>query len=99
MTKYVFVTGGVVSSLGKGLASAALGHNQLFEILATGRCTVDLLIYMKANYKLSRYTLNAVATQFVGDQKEDIAHADIYRYFDGTPEERRRYTMLLTAYM
>ena len=25
MTKYVFVTGGVVSSLGKGLASAALG--------------------------------------------------------------------------
>ena len=75
----------------KMLASAALGHNQLFEILSTGRCTVDLLIYMKANYKLSRYTLNAVATQFVGDQKEDIAHADIYRYFDGTPEERKRY--------
>ena len=25
MTRYVFITGGVVSSLGKGLASAALG--------------------------------------------------------------------------
>ena len=25
MTKFVFVTGGVVSSLGKGLASASLG--------------------------------------------------------------------------
>ena len=25
MTKYIFVTGGVVSSLGKGIASAALG--------------------------------------------------------------------------
>jgi CTP synthase len=25
MTRYIFVTGGVVSSLGKGLASAAVG--------------------------------------------------------------------------
>ena len=25
MTRYVFITGGVVSSLGKGIASAALG--------------------------------------------------------------------------
>jgi CTP synthase len=25
MTRYIFITGGVVSSLGKGLASAALG--------------------------------------------------------------------------
>ncbi|MCA8958513.1 MAG: hypothetical protein KDC87_20720, partial [Planctomycetes bacterium] len=25
MTKYIFVTGGVVSSLGKGLTSAAIG--------------------------------------------------------------------------
>src|SRR5262245_1709298 len=26
MTKYIFVTGGVVSALGKGLASASIGH-------------------------------------------------------------------------
>src|ERR1051325_7674526 len=26
MSKYIFVTGGVVSSLGKGLASASIGH-------------------------------------------------------------------------
>ena len=26
MSKYVFVTGGVVSSLGKGILSASLGH-------------------------------------------------------------------------
>ena len=25
MTKYIFITGGVVSSLGKGMASAAIG--------------------------------------------------------------------------
>ncbi|MDH4362386.1 MAG: hypothetical protein OEW33_16805, partial [Nitrospirota bacterium] len=26
MSKFLFVTGGVVSSLGKGLSSAAIGH-------------------------------------------------------------------------
>ena len=26
MSRYIFVTGGVVSSLGKGLATASLGH-------------------------------------------------------------------------
>ncbi|HJT23248.1 MAG TPA: hypothetical protein VJ873_01640, partial [bacterium] len=26
MTKYIFVTGGVVSSLGKGIASASIGR-------------------------------------------------------------------------
>ena len=26
MTKYIFVTGGVVSSLGKGLTAASIGH-------------------------------------------------------------------------
>ena len=75
----------------KHLSSAAMGFNKLFEIKTTGRTTLDLLLYMKTNYKLSKYTLNAVATQFVGDQKEDIAHADIYRYFDQGPEERAKY--------
>ena len=39
MTRYVFITGGVVSSLGKGLGSAALGallasprHNRLRKL-------------------------------------------------------------------
>ena len=75
----------------KRLSSAAMGYNELFEILATGRVTLDLLLYMKTNYKRSRYTLNAIATEFIGDQKEEISHADIYRYYDGTPEQRAKY--------
>jgi DNA polymerase delta subunit 1 len=75
----------------KRLSSAAMGFNELFEILCTGRVTLDLLLYVKTNYKRSRYTLNAIATEFIGDQKEEISHADIYTYYDGTPEQRTRY--------
>ena len=75
----------------KRLSSAAMGYNELFQILATGRVTLDLLLYVKTNYKRSRYTLNAIATEFIGDQKEEISHADIYTYYDGTPEQRTRY--------
>ena len=38
MTKYIFVTGGVVSSLGKGLASASIGR-----LMESHGYTVNLL--------------------------------------------------------
>lgn len=75
----------------KTLCSAAMGFNKLFEINATGRITLDLLMYVKVNYALSRYTLNAVAEHFVGDVKDDIEHTDIYEYYEQGPAERARY--------
>jgi len=75
----------------KNLSSAAMGFNQLFELLPAGRVSLDLLLYMKTNYKLSRYTLDAVATKFVGDQKIEISHDDVHRFYDMGPAERARY--------
>ena len=40
MARYIFITGGVVSSLGKGLASAALGA-LLLEQAGEGQCAAE----------------------------------------------------------
>lgn len=75
----------------KTLSSAAMGYNQLFELLCAGRTSLDLLLYIKTNYALSRYTLDSVATHFVGDQKIPISHDDVRRYFETGPTERALY--------
>ena len=41
MTKFIFVTGGVVSSLGKGIAAASLGA--ILEARGLGRASPPLL--------------------------------------------------------
>ena len=41
MTKYIFVTGGVVSGLGKGITAASLGRllkTRGLKVAARGRC-------------------------------------------------------------
>ncbi len=42
------------------------------------------------DYKLSSYTLNAVATHFLGDQKEDVHHSIISDLQKGNADTRRR---------
>lgn len=47
MTKYVFITGGVVSSLGKGIASASLGA--IFEARGLSVCLMKLDPYLNVD--------------------------------------------------
>jgi len=75
----------------KTLSSSAMGQNDLHEILADGRCTLDLLLYVKTTYQRSRYTLDAISKEFLGAQKNEITHAEIYSFYDGTNEQRARY--------
>ena len=82
----------------KELTSAALGFNELHEILCAGRCTLDVMLYVKTNYQRSRYTLDAIAAEFVGEQKHEITHADIYQYYEQGPEQRAAYSAQLDAY-
>ena len=42
MARLIFITGGVVSSLGKGLASAALGALQSYGDPSIGSTVIDL---------------------------------------------------------
>ena len=55
-----------------------------------GRFILDMIVVVRANYKLHSYSLNSVSTHFLGDQKEDIHHSQISVLQDGTDIDRRR---------
>lgn len=61
----------------KTLESAALGRNELKQIIIPGRVEIDLYMVMKRGHKLNSYKLNAVCEKFFGGQKDDISYADI----------------------
>jgi DNA polymerase delta subunit 1 len=45
---------------------------------------------IQREYKLRSYTLNSVASEFLGEQKEDVHHSIITDLHNGTNDERRR---------
>lgn len=61
----------------KTLESAALGKNELKQIIIPGRVEIDLFMVMKRGYKLNSYKLNAVCDEFFGGNKDDITYSDI----------------------
>lgn len=71
-------------------SSKAYGTRDSKETPLDGRLQLDLLQYMQREYKLRSYTLNAVCSQFLGEQKEDVHHSDITMLHNGTPDSRRR---------
>ena len=75
----------------KELCSAAMGWNSHYHIDGFGRFTLDVLMYVKINYKLPRYTLDYVSSKFVGDTKHDITFDDMKRYYDMDAGKRQIY--------
>jgi DNA polymerase delta subunit 1 len=71
-------------------SSKAFGKRQSKEIRVTGRVYLDVIQFVQREHKLSSYTLNSVATRFLGEQKEDVHHSIITTLFEGTNDERRR---------
>ncbi len=61
----------------KTLQSAALGKNELKQIIIPGRVEIDLFMVMKRSQKLSSYKLNAVCEKFFGGTKDDVTYRDI----------------------
>ncbi len=61
----------------KTLESAALGKNELKQIIIPGRIEIDLFMVMKRSQKLTSYKLNAVCEKFFGGTKDDVTYADI----------------------
>ena len=61
----------------KTLQSAALGKNELKQIIIPGRVEIDLFMVMKRSQKLSSYKLNAVCEKFFGGKKDDVTYKDI----------------------
>ena len=71
-------------------ASKAFGQRDSKETFIDGRLQLDMLQVMQRDYKLRSYSLNAVCSQFLGEQKEDVHHSIITELHNGTAESRRR---------
>ena len=64
------------------LSSSARGENIFRYLDSPGIINSDLMTVIKQNYKLPGYKLNEVATEFIGDQKEDLSPQDIFQKAD-----------------
>ncbi|TFK39414.1 DNA polymerase family B-domain-containing protein [Crucibulum laeve] len=71
-------------------SSKAYGQRDSKETPLDGRLQLDILQYMQREHKLRSYTLNAVCSQFLGEQKEDVHHSAITELQNGSAESRRR---------
>lgn len=82
--------------------SSSAYKNQTFQYLdAEGRLYVDILPLVKRDYKLSNYKLKTVATQFIGQTKDDLSAKGIFKCYrigikklrDGTYSKRAQKAM------
>lgn len=80
----------VAKTVKKTFTSAAFGTRENSVTALEGRVTMDMILYMYRNHKLSSYSLNAVASEFLGQQKEDVHHSIISDLQRGSEEDRRR---------
>lgn len=74
----------------KTFQSAQYGKSENFKTTIHGRCMFDLLPIMRRNQQLSSYSLNAVSSVFLGQQKEDVPHGIISDLQRGTDDDRHR---------
>ena len=70
-----------------GLSSSALGDNDLFIVDMPGRSNLDLYYWIKAREKLNKYSLDAIATHFLGDTKLDMPYKEMFRKLDGSADD------------
>jgi len=58
--------------------SSAYGHNNISYINAAGRISVDMYPYIKRDYKLPMYKLDAVGHYFLGENKTDLKYNEMF---------------------
>ena len=71
-------------------SSKAHGTRESKEANLEGRVSFDAMQAIQRDYKLSSYSLNAVAAHFLGDKKEDVHHSIIADLQNGNADTRRR---------
>lgn len=74
----------------KFLSSGALGDNELVLLKPQGRNTFDLFQFVKANFKLSMYSLDFVGETFLKERKHPVVHTDIFAGYQGSDRDRMK---------
>lgn len=64
--------------------SDAYGYNKMNIFDCPGRISIDLLPYIKRDYKLSMYNLNAVGKHFLGETKVDLKAHEMFEIHQET---------------
>lgn len=73
----------------KNLSSSALGDNILKFVDMEGRVLIDVMKVVQRDHKLDSYKLDAVASHFMGMNKNDVSPNDIFRLQRGTSADRK----------
>lgn len=75
----------------QNFSSKQSGEGKQFMVAEIpGVVQLDMMVAVQADHKLRSNKLNAVASHFLGDQKEDMPYDMIVPCFDGSDVERRR---------
>lgn len=72
----------------KTLTSSALGENILKFIEMDGRISVDMMKLLMRDMKFETFKLDHVASQIVGQHKNDVSPKDIFRLQKGSDADR-----------
>jgi DNA polymerase delta subunit 1 len=63
---------------------------EVTDVNIEGRVQFDMLPVIQKEHKLRTYSLNAVAAEFLGEQKEDVHYSEIGNLFTTSADTRRR---------
>lgn len=80
---------GLMSELKEStFSSSAYGDNDYKMLPTRGRLQIDLLVIIKREHKLTKYTLNAVSEHFLKDKKVDLSPKEMFEKFRKTSKDR-----------
>lgn len=69
-------------------SSSAYGDNDYKMLPTIGRLQIDLLVIIKREHKLTKYSLNAVSEHFLKDKKVDLTPKEMFAKFRGNSTDR-----------
>jgi len=72
-------SGGLFKIKNLSWSSSGRGANKMFIPQCSGRVSFDMYKYVEMDYKMSVYTLEAVANKFLGEGKEDLKYHEMFK--------------------
>ena len=77
-----------VNIVDKVLSSSAYGHNEFRILNIPGRMSFDMLVCIRKDHKLQKYSLNSVSEHFLNDCKDDIGAEELFSILEiGNPKD------------
>lgn len=61
--------------------SSAYGNVSISKVFMEGRISIDLMDFVKKNFKLAVYSLNAVSKEFLKSEKFDVSAKDMFEAY------------------